>query len=178
MKRYVHSFDSILTQWVAETFSPALRPFFLVLTFIGEPVVTIGIGVAVMIYGLTYRSRLVWAGAMIPLTLFVGSGLKLLFERARPLTDYAANMHIKTFSFPSGHASGSMIAYGLLAYIALMKLPQPYNYFVSIPLFILPFLIGLSRVYLGAHFPSDVLAGWLLGGVMLLIVIFVIRPFV
>lgn len=148
----------------------------MLLTYIGEPIVTIGIGIVVMVYGLTYRTRLLWAGAMVPLTLFVGSGLKLLFERARPMTDFAASMHIQTFSFPSGHSSGSMIAYGLLAYIAFMKLPQPYNYILAVPLIALPFLIGLSRVYLGAHFPSDVLAGWLLGGLALLIVIFVIRP--
>lgn len=178
MKQYVHTFDSTVTEWVARVFSPALRPYFLFLTFIGEPVVTISIGIAIMVYGLMQRSRLVWAGAMVPLTLFIGSGLKLLFERARPLTEYAANMHIKTFSFPSGHASGSMIAYGLLAYLAFMKLSSPYNYIAGVVLFSLPFLIGLSRVYLGAHFPSDVIAGWLLGLIMLLIVIFIIRPLI
>lgn len=169
-------FDRTVTEWVAQLFSSSWRPFFLLLTFMGEPVVTIGIGVVVMVYGLTQRSRLVWAGAMVPLTLFAGSALKLLFERARPMTDYASHMYLKTFSFPSGHASGSMIAYGLLAYLALMKLTPPYNYIVAVCLFTLPFLIGLSRVYLGAHFPSDVIAGWLLGLLALAIIIFVIRP--
>ncbi len=69
-----------------------------------------------------------------------------------------------------------MITYGLLAYIAIKLLPQPWGIVVATLCGLLIALIGISRVYLGAHFPSDVLAGWALGAAALFVIIFVIRP--
>ncbi len=154
-----------------------LKPMFLAATALGDPIVTVLIGIGVVCYGfLQHNMRLALAGASIWLTLGIGSLLKLLVGRQRPLTEYAANLQIPTLSFPSGHSSGSVIAYGLLAYIAWHLLPQPWNYLAAAALVILIILIGISRIYLGAHFPSDVVAGWLLGVVMLCIVIFILRP--
>ncbi len=178
MKANLHRFDQSLTQWVASTFGQAARPFFEFMTMLGDPIAITVVTIAVIGSGL-YASnfRIAVSGAIIPLTLIVGALLKLLFERARPVTEYAMNMKLQTFSFPSGHSSGSMIAYGLLAYIAYVKLPEPWNYIVCVVLALIPIFVGLSRVYLGAHFPSDVLAGWVLGLIALCLVIFVVRPF-
>lgn len=102
--------------------------------------------------------------------------MKLLLHRDRPLTEYVAQMHFETFSFPSGHSTGSMVAYGLLAYVAWQIAPSPWNYIaVAIGVGII-LLVGVSRIYLGAHFPSDVVAGWLLGALGLFVIIFVIQP--
>lgn len=176
MRSLLHQFDtsvgSFIMRWPA-----SLKPLLLAITALGDPIITIGIGCAVAIYGYFHMNmRLALAGAMVGITLGVGAILKLLFGRERPLTEYAANLQVSTFSFPSGHASGSVIAYGLLAYIAWHTLPQPWNYIVIVLLVSLIILIGISRVYLGAHFPSDIVAGWALGIVALLIVIFIIRP--
>ena len=120
--------------------------------------------------------RLALSGAIIWLTLGIGFLIKLLIGRARPLTEYAANLRVDTFSFPSGHTSGATIAYGLLAYLAWQLLPQPFGYIVAAMFGILIIAIGVSRIYLGAHFPSDVIAGWLLGAAALCVIIFIVRP--
>lgn len=176
MRTWIHRFDSSVTSSVA-AWPAALKPFFLFITALGDPLLTVGIGLVVVIAGAIQSNfRLALAGAAVWFTLGAGTLLKMLFARARPETDYVANMLIQTFSFPSGHTSGATVAYGLLAYLAWQQLPQPWGYVVAALLVCLVILVGISRVYLGAHFPSDVVAGWLLGSVVLLIVIYVIRP--
>jgi len=149
------------------------------MTALGDPVsITL---IASAILGVSWyvsSMELAMAGLAIPTTVVIGAILKLTFERARPVTEYALNMKLKTFSFPSGHSSGSMIAFGLLAYFAFMVLPASFNVMIGGLLCLVPLFVGISRVYLGAHFPSDVLAGWLLGLIALAIVIQIIRPLV
>lgn len=73
------------------------------------------------------------------------------------------------FSFPSGHATLSMVGYGILAVlIGRSRLPAMARVGLAGVAVMLALLIGLSRVYLGAHYPSDVLAGWVLGAVIVL----------
>ena len=97
--------------------------------------------------------------------------LKQIIRRERPDTKYAESMHFKLYSFPSGHAFASLILLGILAYAAAVNL----SFFIAIPLvltlIIAIFLIGLSRVFLGAHYPSDVLGGWVISFVCLLVII-------
>jgi undecaprenyl-diphosphatase len=114
----------------------------------------------------------------LPIAFMLGIGayglsvlLKLFLQRARPDTLYVTEMPFKTYSFPSSHAFGAMVIYGLLAYLSYEHLPRPWSYFVIIGLAILIFLIGLSRVYLGAHFPTDVIGGWLLGAASLFLIV-------
>lgn len=89
--------------------------------------------------------------------------LKMGFERARP--DVAAHAaRVFTASFPSGHAALSAITY--LTMGALLTRITPSHririFFMSVAL-ALTLLIGVSRIYLGVHYPTDVLAGWCLG---------------
>lgn len=177
MRNQLHQFDRSVTTGIVNLFGPNLRPFFEFITMLGDPITVFLISGALVVYALVQSNlKLLIAAGAIPFTLFVGMLLKMSFERARPLTDYVAGMRLQTYSFPSGHSSGSMITFGLLAYIAFMKLSAPWNTIIASVLMTLPFLIGISRVYLGAHFPSDVLAGWMLGAVVLASVVFVLRP--
>lgn len=90
---------------------------------------------------------------------------KFITRRHRPETLYVQNMRFKTYSFPSGHSYISALVFGFLA-IAVSAW-QPYGVFLTAFLVILIFLVGISRIFLGAHFPSDVIAGWALGGTVL-----------
>lgn len=176
MKQLIDSFDLRVTQFILRI-PESWNSFFIAVTAFGDPIVTVGIGVLVAGYGIwTHAVRLIIAGSVVWATLIVGSLLKMLFGRARPMTEYAANLRVDTFSFPSGHSSGSMIAYGLLAYIAMKLLPQPYGWIAAIVCAFIIFFVGISRIYLGAHFPSDVVAGWILGALFLSIIIVVVRP--
>lgn len=97
--------------------------------------------------------------------------LKLYIHRTRPDTIYVTHMRFKSYSFPSGHSFGSLVLYGLLIYLAFIHLPLAAALVCAVFGTLLIFAIGLSRVYLGAHFPSDVLGGWILGSVSLFIII-------
>lgn len=172
----IRSFDTQVTSWINHVFShEAWRGFFSAVTVLGDPITIVLITAGIMATGLYYGSmRVIFSGIAIPATVAVGALIKLLVERARPVSEYSANLG--TFSFPSGHSSGSMIAFGLLAYFAFMKLPGPWGIAAAGMLLLVPIAVGISRVYLGAHYPSDVVAGWLLGIIGLIIIITVIRP--
>lgn len=74
------------------------------------------------------------------------------------------------FSFPSGHATLSMTSYGVLAVIvARSRLPPAVRIGLIGAVGVLVFLIGLSRIWIGVHYPTDVLAGWTTGAVVVLI---------
>ena len=95
--------------------------------------------------------------------LLLSMGLKLAFQRPRPdLVPYGAN--VSSTSFPSGHSMLSAVTYLTLG--ALLARSQPRKrlkaYFLLVAAF-LSFLVGLSRIYLGVHWPTDVLAGWTAG---------------
>jgi undecaprenyl-diphosphatase len=89
--------------------------------------------------------------------------LKGLFSRPRP--DLALHLtDVRSLSFPSGHAMVSAIIYlTIAAFLARLVQGRALKvYFVAFA-FVLSFLVGVSRVYLGVHYPSDVLAGWCAG---------------
>jgi undecaprenyl-diphosphatase len=102
--------------------------------------------------------------ALATLTVMTGNiltpFLKDIIHRSRPDVSVAAISTLaEGFSFPSGHAFAATIFYGFLAYLAFRFRKR----WPGILCVALVFLIGVSRIYLGVHWPSDVLAGWLLG---------------
>jgi len=94
--------------------------------------------------------------------------LKAFIARARPeLLEPVIEEH--GFSFPSGHATLSMVAYGVLAVLIMRsRLPSWVELVVVVGLGVLVVLIGVSRIWLGVHYPTDVLAGWTAGWVIVL----------
>jgi undecaprenyl-diphosphatase len=142
------------------------RPFFIaaaqLFTALGEPTVLIGAGIAVAAW-LWWRKRARLALALLAVFL-VGRGLtevqKYWIARARP--DLEAHLVVvKTSSFPSGHAASSMIFYLTiaLALTAVGRLRRT----AAAGAILLSLLIGISRVMLGVHWPSDVVGGWSFG---------------
>jgi membrane-associated phospholipid phosphatase len=99
------------------------------------------------------------------------AALKLWFHRDSPSVTWALARE-PTFSFPSGHAMLSLVIYGLLLDL-IVRLSHSRLLDITAILVALPLIlaIGVSRVYLGVHYPSDILAGYPLGAIWLLAVI-------
>ncbi len=95
----------------------------------------------------------------------VSAGLKSLFERQRP-TFGTHDLNLYTSSFPSQHSMMSAIVYLTVgALLARVQQTAALRTYVLVLAVLLALTVGLSRLYLGVHWPSDVLAGWTAGGV-------------
>lgn len=100
--------------------------------------------------------------------------LKRLFQRKRPLSPLLSAA--KGLSFPSGHAIMAVTFYGLILYIiSKTGLPDPARWLAVVFLPLLMLAIGYSRVYLRVHYPSDVIAGFIIGLLWLMISLIVLN---
>ncbi|GEK91972.1 phosphatase PAP2 family protein [Alkalibacterium kapii] len=102
------------------------------------------------------------------ITVSLGAGalnqiVKFIFQRERP-SGFDPLIEQGGYSFPSGHAMGSMIAYGALLFL-IIRTYSKWKVILPATIIIIPLiaLIGISRIYLGVHFPSDVIGGYSLG---------------
>ena len=96
--------------------------------------------------------------------------IKSLVERPRP-DDIVHLVHAGGFSFPSGHSITSMFVFGMLIYLVRTNMQNRHAANILTVVLAIPMVcIGLSRIYLGVHYPTDVLAGWSLGIVMIAVV--------
>ncbi len=149
----------------------------LFITNLGQPVTIIAASVFVLILAARQgQTRLAAASGVVLATIVASSILKLLLRRDRPVTEYVDGMMFSSYSFPSGHAAAATVGFGFFAYLALSYLSGPWSYILAVALVIFGALICMSRIYLGAHFPSDVLGGILLGCMGLGVIYLLVRP--
>lgn len=111
-----------------------------------------------------------WRGAValtlsVLATQAVVTVAKGLMSRPRPEADGAA-ADAAGFSFPSAHSASAVALYLMLALIAGSALHKRLGWVAWVTAGMLVVMVGLSRVYLGAHYPTDVVAGWLTGGIV------------
>lgn len=141
---------------------PVLEFIARLFTALGEPTILIGAGVAVMLW-LWYAGRLK-LGVALFLIAMAGRGLselqKYWFARPRPDLDTHLVL-VKTSSFPSGHANSSMIFYTTMA-LALTANTR-WSRVAFAGAILMSLMVGISRVMLGVHWPSDVIGGWCFG---------------
>jgi undecaprenyl-diphosphatase len=139
---------------------PALLPAMRVITLYGSWFVLLPAGVLGMFFAM-HHHRLDLAirlGAGMLAGLFLTEGLKLAISRARP--EVIERISVSGKSFPSGHALDSVVVW---SFLALLVWRLGYKQAWVRILYVIPVMVGWSRVYLGAHWPSDVLGGWGLG---------------
>jgi len=99
----------------------------------------------------------------------INNVLKLIVRRERPLVLSFVEEH--SFSFPSGHTMAAVSMYGILIYLILKSnLSKKLKGVISAVLGIIPVLVALSRVYLGAHFMSDVIGGIIVSTILLIVI--------
>ncbi|UTT41947.1 phosphatase PAP2 family protein [Exiguobacterium aurantiacum] len=145
-------------RFVTSALDPLAGPLFVYVTELGSVKVLIGLSFIGMLYFLWRGDR--FEAFRLPIvvitTLLVTQGLKLIYGVDRPSIDAA--LDATTYSFPSGHASGSLALYGLLAVLMYRR-----NETVAglILLVTLTLAVSFSRVILNVHYFSDVIGGWL-----------------
>jgi undecaprenyl-diphosphatase len=152
--------DQALTQALRTSLNPQALQAFAALTHFGDTTTLslLCLGVALLL--LAHKQHaLAWGWALT----IAGNGLlnqllKPIFGRVRPLGPDGSEL-AQGWSFPSGHTSGAVVAYGMLAYLALRLLSPRWHLPALIVAVTLAFSIAVSRVMLQVHFASDVLAG-------------------
>jgi undecaprenyl-diphosphatase len=135
------------------------------LTALGSMTVLPLVTLAVVFYLMLARRRRTALFLLLATSggIVLGALLKLAFARPRPaLVPHLVD--VTSSSFPSGHAADSAIVYLTLAALLARSVPErgPRLYVIAVAI-LLTLSIGVSRVYLGVHWPSDVVAGWSIG---------------
>ncbi|TLM99937.1 phosphatase PAP2 family protein, partial [bacterium] len=148
-----------------------------VISDFGSPLTLLLTGLAVMAYT-WFGRRHFWDTLLVPVVLagsiFLNEALKLLFHRQRPGLPHL--VEVTGLSFPSGHAMVSFSFYGLLIYLVWLNFSgRVIKLLITVILGFLILAIGISRIYLGVHYPSDVLAGFSAGSFWLVACILSLR---
>lgn len=151
-------FDIPVLEWAHGLGHPALDHVVLVVTALGY---AWGVIPADILLGLGLVLRRRFAEATFAIAATAGSGLLNLaakqgFRRERPAL-WESIAPEATYSFPSGHAMGSAT---LACVLAMLAWRTRWRWIVAVPAVLFMAAVGASRVYLGVHYPSDILAGW------------------
>lgn len=174
----LEKFDRMVIGFIQGTVSPYLTKFMLFLTMVGSVAwITASVIVVMAVSFLKKQWRV---GLFIGLSSGFGSLfnilLKELFKRQRP--DIKPLIVEQGFSFPSGHSMGSMIFYGGAAFLVWHFSKRASTKAIGCSFLIMAImLIGISRIYLGVHFPSDIIGGFTAGGAWLTICIILFHYF-
>ncbi len=170
-------FDLLMQDKIHGLTNPHLTRVMLALTWLGS-IKIFATALAIAIVYLVRRDgrhAAALLGGAISGAFVLNEMLKEHFHRARPLVSWSIGDE-HTFSFPSGHSLFAVVFYGTLAYVALHRRTSTRRRFgILLPAKLMPLGIGLSRIYLGMHYPTDVLAGFLTGALWLAAVVAIDR---
>ena len=172
LEKETYAFDKSILLDLRSLHTPLRDRLMLGLTFLGEQnlLLILSVSLGIILWVRKHRSEattiaVTGAGA-IALNLL----LKTLFARARPQL-WERTVDVRFYSFPSGHAMISMVIYGLLGYLLGSRFPKQRWLIYSLTV-VLVAAIGFSRLYLGVHWPTDVIAGYAAGLIWLMACIF------
>ena len=167
-------FDETGRLFVHSLASPFITELMRVATFLGSTLflIALGLGVAIAFYLAGWRRAAILFVTTMAGAVILNFALKAGVHRTRP-EPYFDTPLPTSFSFPSGHALFSVCFYGVLAWLITARLKnraaQTGIWALAVGLI---FFIGLSRIYLGVHYPSDVIAGYTAAAVWVLAVAF------
>jgi len=171
-------FDHALADSIAMSTPPAALQFFALVTHAGDTI-TYTIICIVMAGAMLLSKRYMLAvGSVMAIggNSILNPSLKAIFERVRPVHEHGLAV-ANGWSFPSGHTSGAVVTYGIMAYILLRLTSRQWHPVILVSALSLAFTIACSRVFLQVHYLSDVIAGALSGLCWLTLTIMTIRLF-
>lgn len=173
------NFDSTIISWVQGLEAPLLTTIMKFFTIIGSgmPIVIITVIIMAILYlFLGHRRELLFLFWVMIGTSLINKLLKLVFQRTRPTLHRIAEA--SGYSFPSGHSVAAFALYGALAFLIWKHVPTAIGRILIIilsSLFIA--IIGISRIYLGVHYPSDVIGGYLMSACCLTVSIWLYQRY-
>jgi undecaprenyl-diphosphatase len=159
--------DKALIQWVQSWRHPAVTTFMETMSLVGKSVVLIGLAaLSVLVLFLSGRRPDAAVAAGTLGILLLTPLLQWLVNRPRPPADLVGlNVPFRGLGFPSGHGYQSFVLFGFFIFLAGVTIRRAWwRRAVQTLLALLILAIGVSRIYLGAHWPSDILGAYLLGG--------------
>jgi len=162
----ITTFDNTVYTLVSGCMSEGLTRFMIFITFWGsEPAITI-ITLLILFTALILKRKKFFSYALlISVNIIIGALLnyilKQLFQRQRP--DLLRLVEIGGYSFPSGHSMSSIIFYGFLVFLSIRYIKHWLKYCIAGILSMLIIVIGISRIYMGVHYASDVIGGFIVG---------------
>lgn len=162
-------FDRDLMVWLQDSINPVFNPFFKLFYIIGSTksaAIVVAISLAILIWKRCWKQATILAFGSVGVLILVDDILKPFLGRRRP--DMRLIEVSGSKSFPSGHATGNLFLYFYLSYLLAARFPQltPYIYSTA-TLFLI--IMGLSSIYVRAHWPTDILAGYGIGYIWLTI---------
>ncbi len=169
-------FDDGIYRFLSQFITEGATNYMIFISFLGSWLVLVFLASLSLII-LWEKKKYSFYGKMIAINLlasyFLNIIFKLIFQRERP--DIMRLVDISGFSFPSGHSMVGISFYGFILYLCYKFIKGRWRYISVFLLAVLIALIGISRVYLGVHYPSDVLAGFSAGLAWLAIFIVIIE---
>jgi undecaprenyl-diphosphatase len=169
--------DNGIITWIHAYWGPASDQVMLFFTTMGESVV-LGLFIGLAVIGLRLRGR--WIDALGLILAGAGAGivnqlLKATYQRVRPDL-FPGPFHLTSYSFPSGHSMGAIACYGMLAFVAIRLVSSRWSKIaIGIAATLIVLCVGISRVYFGVHYPTDVLGGFIAGAIWLIITIVLVQ---
>src|ERR1700749_844572 len=154
-------FDQAVRNWVHQYASAGMTRAMTAISLLGYNILILEMLIAFAVFAwLRWRRAAVWLAVAMAGALALDTALKFAYHRVRPVAFFGGAPH--SYSFPSGHALCSFCFYGVLAGLLSARTKA-----LSLRIVIwtlaamLVAVVGLSRIYLGVHYPSDVLGGYL-----------------
>lgn len=154
-------FDQAVRGWVHGYASPGMTRVMNAISLLGYNVLIVELMIALAVFAkLRWRRAALWLTVAMAGSLVLDLALKHIYHRIRPTAYFGVAPH--SYSFPSGHALCSFCFYGVLAgLLSARTKPLAWRLVIWFSAAALVIAIGLSRIYLGVHYPSDVAAGYL-----------------
>ncbi|NLJ41967.1 MAG: phosphatase PAP2 family protein [Clostridiales bacterium] len=161
--------DETVYGFISSFESPGVTQVMIFISFLGGATFLIALGVILsLLLGIKNKYYIDSFFILANLTgaWVLNALLKAIFQRPRPIVTHLARAG--GYSYPSGHSMISMAFYGFVAYTIGRTIKDIRHRFIFVSLLILlPIVIGISRIYLGVHFASDVIGGVLAGAACL-----------
>jgi undecaprenyl-diphosphatase len=175
MLKLIKNFDDSITSFIHGLTSPFLTSIMKLFTFLGSGVIVAVIVVLMMIFlyvVLKHRSELILLAGVVIGSALLNWILKVIFHRARPLINRI--IEETGYSFPSGHSMAAFTLYGILSFLLWKHITNRIGrtLLIMFSIFMI-MMIGISRVYLGVHYPSDILGAYLISGLWLVLSIWI-----